>query len=419
MSDSNETMMHEIPKKKKTRAGGFFRGLLLLVLLLFAAGFGFRLGRTTLIGKSKTGSEKTSSNLSLDSDSIDKKLELFQAYVNEFYLNDINPSKVEDGIYKGFVSGLEDPYAEYYSPDEYRQLMDEDSGQYKGIGVTVMKDTATGYVLVESVFENQPAARAGIQTGDLITSVNGRNTLEMELTEVVMEIKNKNRKDADIKIVRDGKILDFKVVKSDIVLDTVEYSMKKDQVGYIKITEFIENTDEEFIEAVDELQKEKMKGLIIDLRNNGGGLLDSCVNIVSRIIPADKLIVYTENKKKERQEFNSNSKKTVDVPIVILTNGNTASASEILTGCLQDYSKATIIGTKTYGKGIVQNILPLSDGSALKFTISKYYTPKGQDIHEKGIEPDKKIEMTDEELKEARQDESRDTQLEEAIDQLD
>ena len=216
-------------------------------------------------------------------------------------------------------------------------------------------------------------------------------------------------------LLRENKTIEKKVKKSHIEVETISYEMKENKIGFISVSQFIENTDEQFIKAVDDLDQQGMAGLIIDLRDNGGGLLDTCINMVSRIIPQGDLIVYTEDKNGRKDEFNSNSDQTLDIPIVILVNGNTASASEIMTGCLKDYDKATILGSTTFGKGIVQNIMPLGDGSAIKLTVSKYYTPKGNNIHEVGIEPDVKMEYTDEEWAEAKKDPEKDTQLEQAM----
>ena len=240
----------------------------------------------------------------------------------------------------------------------------------------------------------------------------------MTLEEVVSEIKRDDKETALIKIIRDGEEKEYDIRKTDVVIESVNYKMLDNSIGYIEVTQFIENTDEAFIKAVDDLEAQKMKGLIIDLRDNGGGLVDSSVNMVSRIIPKGDMVTYTETKKGQRDEYRSNSDKTVSVPIVILVNENTASASEIFTGCLRDYKLAKTVGVKTYGKGIVQTVLSLGDGSAIKFTISKYYSPNGINIHETGIEPDVKVEMTEEEIKAAKDDPSKDTQLQKAIEQF-
>ncbi len=410
MSEDIQKRLELEEKPRRRRSGGFLRLLLILILVGVCTGAGYYLGR----GRTAGTVAPVSADTELDEKSVTDKLNVIESYVDSYYLDEVNDEKLEDGIYKGFMSGLGDRYAEYYTPKEYRQLMDEDVGEYQGIGVSVSKDDS-GYVLVESVFEGQPADKAGIFPGDLITSVNGLDTYDMSVTEAVQEIKRSDRKDADLIINRKGEEIKINVVKSSITLHTVDHEMKDGKVGYVHVTEFIENTDEDFDKAVDDLEKKGMKSLIIDLRNNGGGLVDTCVNMASRIIPEGDLVVYTGDKAKNRQDFKSNSEEVVKVPIVILANENTASASEILTGCLKDYGIAKVVGSKTFGKGIVQNVFSLNDGSAIKFTIAKYYTPKGNDIHEKGIEPDVKVEMTNEQYREAQNDEAKDTQLKEAL----
>ena len=403
-------MPGELPSKRKKKRGP----VLVLFILLIAAslGIGFAAGKLYQRPFANAGTTN------LDKDQIVKKLGLLEQFVNGYYLDEVDQDKMRDGIYKGYISGLNDRYAEYYTEDSYKQLMEEDSGEYQGIGVTVTKDPSTGYTLIEGVFKNTPAAEAGLEPGDYIISVNGRDTKDMELTEVVGEIKRKDKETAELKVFREGQELEFSVKKSKIEIDTVSYEMKDGKIGYIEVTQFIDNTAGKFSKAIDELTKQGMAGLIIDLRDNGGGLVDACVNMCSEFVPKGDLVVYIQDKNGGRSDYKSNSDRSVDVPIVILINENTASASEIMTGCLRDYGKAKTVGTKTFGKGIVQNIFPLSDGTAVKFTVAKYYLPKGDCIHEQGIEPDVKVEMTDEEKKAALDSETADKQLQKALEML-
>ncbi|MBR5047752.1 MAG: S41 family peptidase, partial [Eubacterium sp.] len=391
-------------KRKKKKRGIPLFPALLLGLILFGAG--------TLFGSVALGKALGKAS-GLDSNHILEKLSGIQALVDSYYLDEYKPEDMEKGIYTGFVSGLDDPYSTYYSEEEYRQLMEEDSGEYRGIGVTVTKNTQNNYTEIMSVNKGDPAYNAGIKIGDYILEVNGKDTSAMTLTEVVTEIKT-SEDPVILKMYRSGEEFEVSVVKSTISINSVSYEMKENKIGYLSVSQFIDNTDEQFDKAISDLESQGMKGLIIDLRDNGGGLLDSCVNMVSRIIPQGDLVVYTQYKDGERQDYNSNSEAVLTVPIVILTNGNTASASEILTGCLKDYGLATVLGTTTYGKGIVQSIIPLGDGSAVKLTVSAYYTPKGNNIHKKGIEPDVEMKMTDEEWKKAVEDPSTDRQIQRA-----
>lgn len=400
-------MHKEFEERKKPHKWRFRLGILLLLFL--AAGGGFFGGQYYLL-------KHSSSQGDLNNLAIMQKLFLLEAYVDRFYLNDVDGEKVQNSVYSGFMEGLEDPYSVYYTKEEYDQLMEEDSGEYVGIGVTVYQDDS-GYVVIEQVFKDGPAYKAGVQNGDILTAVNGEDTSDMTLQEVVSAIK-KGEKPVVLSIIRNKEAMEITVEKSSITIETVEYEMKENDIGYISVSQFIENTDEQFCAAVDDLEKQGMKRLIIDLRDNGGGLLDTCISMVSRIIPKGDLIVYTEDKNGKKVEFSSESDKVLQIPIVVLVNGNSASASEIMTGCLKDYKAATIVGSTTYGKGIVQNIMPLNDGSALKLTVSKYYTPKGNDIHKVGIEPDVKVELKTEEWLAVRNGEAKDTQLEKAYEIL-
>ena len=398
-------------KQQHKRKGGCFKTVMLAFAMVIVVGVSFFAGRQSVMTSSGFGT-------GLNNGTILRKLSLLEAYTGKYYLNKIDADNVEQNIYKGFAKGLQDPYAEYYTKEEFKQLTEEDSGEYEGIGISVAKDTDTGYAEIVSVFKDQPAYKAGLKTGDLIIAVNKKSTMNMELQEVVSEIKKKENKKVVLTIYRDKKSKDYTVKKSSVQLDTVSYKMKEKKIGYIAVSQFLENTGDQFDKAVTALEKKGMKSLIIDLRDNGGGLLNTCTQMVSRVIDKDKLIVYTKDKEGNKEEFKSDSGKTLEIPIIILVNGNTASASEIMTGCLKDYGKATVVGTTTYGKGIVQNIMPLTDGSAIKFTIAKYYTPNGTDIHKKGIKPDVKVKMSDAQWKKAQTDEKADKQLKKAIELL-
>lgn len=398
-------------KGRRRKKGGCVKHIAGVCLLVVIVGFSFFAGRQSIVSSSGYGT-------GLNNSKIFGKIDLLEALTGKYYLNKIDKDSIEENIYKGYAKGLQDPYAEYYTKEEYKQLSEEDAGQYEGIGISVAKDTDTGYAEIISVFKDQPAYKAGLKTGDLIIAVNKKSTTDMELQDVVSEIKKKENKKVVLTIYRDKKSKDYTVEKSSVQLDTVSYKMKDNKIGYISVSQFLENTGDQFDKAVTALEKQGMKSLIIDLRDNGGGMLNTCTQMVSRVIAKDKMIVYTKDKNGKKEEFKSDSDKTVDVPMVILTNGNTASASEIMTGCLKDYGKATVVGTKTYGKGIVQSIMPLPDGSAIKFTIAKYYTPNGTDIHKKGIKPDVEVKISDAQWKKAQTDEEADTQLKKAMEIL-
>lgn len=408
--EAGQTDMEE-KNSKGSKKRGCLKYVARIFVVLIVIGMSFYAGRVSAVPSTGFGT-------SLNNRKILQKLSLLEAYTGKFYLNKIDSDNVEQNIYKGFAKGLNDPYAEYYTKEEYKQLSEEDSGEYQGIGISVVKDTDTGYAEIASVFKDQPAYKAGLKTGDLITAVNKKSTVDMELQDVVSEIKNKDNKTVVLTIYRDKQSKDYTVKKSSVQLDSVSYKMKDNKTGYIAVSQFLENTGDQFDKAVTALEKQGMTSLIIDLRDNGGGLLDTCTDMLSRLVEKDKLLVYTKDKEGNKEEFKSDSTKTVDIPMVLLVNGNTASASEIMTGCLKDYDKATVVGTKTFGKGIVQSIMPLPDGSAVKFTIANYYTPNGINIHKKGIEPDVEVKISDEQWKKAQTDEKADTQLKKAMEIL-
>lgn len=392
----------KLPEPEKTRKKSFKGKLLRVIGILAVFVAGFFLGASWI----------TSGNYG----SIVAKLNVFKELTEKYALYDFDSDVAEAKLYNGYLQGLDDDdYAQYYTKEEFDQLNEEDSGQYKGIGVTVYKDADTGWIVVSEVYKGQPAYNAGVKSEDSIQKIDGTETADLTLNEAVAMIRSADQDEVTLSIVRDEEELEILVEKDDIEIETVSYEMKEDHIGYISVSQFIRTTPQKFDEAIEELLDQGMESMILDLRDNGGGLLDSCVDMVSRIIPEDKLIVYTEDKNGNKEEFTSNSSETLDIPIVILVNGNTASASEIMTGCLQDYGLATVVGTKSFGKGIVQNIYPLTDGTGVKFTVSQYYTPNGNNIHKKGIEPDVTVEITEEEWLTALEDPSTDTQLKKAI----
>ena len=407
MNEQDRITAGDSPGKRKKRPFRFPAAVICIIIALSA---GFAAGRISSLHAADymtgTGS---------DTETTINKINVIKEYINRFYLNEVDDEKVQNGIYHGLVSGLGDPYSEYYTKEEYTDLLEGDEGEYRGIGIVVYKDSTNGYVVIESVMKDQPAYNAGIESGDILISVDGKDTVDMTLSETVGLIKRGEADTTKLVILRDNQTMEKEVNKSNIVLETVSHEMKEGNIGYISVSQFIETTDEDFIAALDDLEKQGMKGLIVDLRDNGGGLVDTCTNMLSRIIPEGDLLVYMEDKNGSREEYKSTAKEVFDKPIIILVNGNTASASEIFTGCLKDYDKATVLGSKTYGKGVVQSIISLNDGTALKLTISEYYTPKGNEIHKKGIEPDKVMEYTSEEWAAARKDPEKDTQLKEAV----
>lgn len=349
-------------------------------------------------------------------DEIVNKLSYLEKLVDSYYLEDVDDVKFTDGIYKGFISSLDDPYSTYYTAEEFNALMESSSGVYCGIGATVSQNADTGVISIVKPFKDSPAYKAGILPGDIIYKVEGEEVTGEDLSEVVSKMKGVEGTTVKIEVVREGvnDPIEFTITRAKIEVPTIEWQMLDNKIGYIIITEFDEITVTQFKKAVKQLQTKGMKGLIVDVRDNPGGLLDSVVEILDRILPPE-LIVYTEDKYGNREEEKADDTDKLTIPMAVLINGNSASAAEIFAGTLKDYKVATIIGTTSFGKGIVQKVIPLSDGTAVKLTISKYYTPSGKNIHKVGIAPDIEVELNEALKQEVTIPIDKDNQLQEAI----
>ena len=345
----------------------------------------------------------------------EQKLNLIDQTLKDFYVDDIDDSKVLDNIYKAYVNAYGDKYTVYYTADEYAKIQESSNGAYYGIGVVVRKND-DGTILVVEPYDGAPGKEAGMRKNDVIVTVNGESVADQDLNSVVAKIKGDEGTTVNIGIRRDGSddIAELTVTRRKVEIKTVAYEMLDDSVGLITISEFDKVTAQQFKEAYAQLETLGMKGLVIDIRSNPGGLLNVVVDMLDEILP-DGLIVYTEDKYGNRQEYNGSNPDVIDVPLAVLVNGESASASEIFAGAVQDYGAGTIIGTQTFGKGIVQTIRRMSDGSAIKYTMAKYFTPKGQDIHGHGVTPDIVEELSDEFNNLTEYDASKDNQLQKAI----
>lgn len=345
----------------------------------------------------------------------EQKLNLIDQTLKDFYFDDIDDSNVLDNIYKAYVNAYGDKYTVYYTADEYARIQESSNGAYYGIGVVVRKND-DGTILVVEPYDGAPGKEAGMRKNDVIVTVNGESVADQDLNSVVAKIKGDEGTTVNIGIRRDGSddIAELTVTRRKVEIKTVAYEMLDDSVGLITISEFDKVTAQQFKEAYAQLETLGMKGLVIDIRSNPGGLLNVVVDMLDEILP-DGLIVYTEDKYGNRQEYNGSNPDVIDVPLAVLVNGESASASEIFAGAVQDYGAGTIIGTQTFGKGIVQTIRRMSDGSAIKYTMAKYFTPKGQDIHGHGVTPDIVEELSDEFNNLTEYDASKDNQLQKAI----
>lgn len=330
----------------------------------------------------------------LDHGKADEKLETIQLLIDQYYLEDTEEVEFEEGVYKGYMEQLGDPYSVYYTKEEYEELMQDDSGYYEGIGVVVSQNISTKEVMITRVFHGGPAEKAGLLRYDVITKVDGVSVADMELTDVVKMIRGGLAESVELTIKRDGEEKVIVSERGSVEAEMVEYQMLDEDTGYIVLYQFIDTTYDQFTEGYEYLKEQGMEDLVIDLRSNPGGLLDQVRKVSDCFLPAGSVVVSTEDNQGNKEYYKAEDDDTIDIPLVVLTDNYSASASEILAGVIKDYGLGTLMGQTTYGKGIVQRLFPLSDGSAIKLTISKYYTPSGDYIHEKGIEPDITIEDT-------------------------
>ena len=327
--------------------------------------------------------------------SVVKKLQALENTINKYYyFEEAENDELQDGIYKGMLQALGDPYSEYYSAEELNDLMEQTEGIYYGIGAYVSLDTVTGLPKISSTMVGSPAEAADLRANDLIYEVDGTSTYGLTLTEAVSMIKGPEDTDVTLTIIREGEKeqLEFTITRKRVEAPTVNLTMMDETIAYIQITEFDEVSVDQFADALATARGSGMQGMILDLRGNPGGSLNAVTEMARMILP-EGLIVYTEDKGGKRSEYTCDGKRQLEVPLVVLVDSNSASASEIMAGAIKDYGIGTLVGTTTFGKGIVQQIMPFRDGSAVKLTISAYYTPNGNNIHGIGIEPDVECEF--------------------------
>lgn len=337
---------------------------------------------------------------------------------SEFYF-EYDENEAIDGIYYGIVDSLKDVYSTYYTEEEFNELMESTEGVYYGIGVQVTQSYETGIITVAKVFEGAPAFEAGMLPGDILTAVNDEDISGMDLNLVVNLIKSEEEgSTVKITVLRDGKYVDMDVERRKVEYPTVEYEMLDNNIGYLQLAEFDTISVKQFEAALKDLNAQGMKGIVFDLRDNPGGTLDSVVKILDMILP-ECTIIYTEDKNgKVGDKYTSDADSILKVPAVVLVNGNSASAAEVFAGDVQDMGVATLVGTTTFGKGIVQQIYPIGDGTAVKLTKSSYFTSGGRNIHGEGIEPDVYVELDEELMSKVVIEKDEDNQLQKALEVL-
>ena len=371
-------------KKKKGYGAGIVIGILATVLVSLLLLGGFRV-ITNTAGSYASGK--------VTEKEVSKKLNKLNALIDKYYLyeDEIDTDKLAEGIYSGYTSALGDKYTVYYDEDETKALMESTSGTFSGVGATLTKDADTGYATIVNVYEDSPAEKAGLKAGDILEKIDDHEVGDEQLDTVVSWIKGEKGTDVKITVLRDGEELELTATRDTIEVKTVSYEMKENQIGYIRVSEFDTVTYDQFKEALDDLEKQGMQGLIVDLRNNPGGSLDTVTNMLRLLLP-EGTIVSTKDKNGKTDEITCDGTHEFKKQMAVLVNQYSASASEIFSGAVQDYGTAKIVGVTTYGKGVVQQLMDLGDGTCLKVTIAEYYTPNGRSINGKGVEPDVEVE---------------------------
>ncbi|MEZ3488153.1 MAG: S41 family peptidase [Lachnospiraceae bacterium] len=367
-------------KNKKSFIQGALCGALAILLLTGLVSCGLRVRNASFIGNSGSGNG-------------DKKISTLKSLIDSSYIGDVDEEALQEGIYKGFVDGLGDPYSVYYDEDETKTLIESTEGEYDGIGAVLSQDISTGIVTLVQIYDDSPASEAGLLDNDILYKVEDIEVTGMDLSEVVSHIKGEKGTKVNLTVLRGESREEVTVtaVRNTIQAQTVKYRMLEDSIGYIAVSEFDLVTFDQYQAALNDLTNQGMKGLVVDLRNNPGGNLSTVCDMVDLMLPKG-LIVYTEDKEGNRQEMESDDEHQFGLQLAVLVNGSSASASEIFAGAIQDYGTGKIVGTKSYGKGVVQQIFDLKDGTCVKLTIAEYFTPKGRNIHGKGITPDVEIE---------------------------
>ena len=372
-------------KKKKGYGAGIVTGVLATVLIGLLLLGGFRV-ITNTSGSYASGK--------VTEKEVSKKLDKLNALIDKYYLygDEIDTDQLAEGIYSGYTSALGDKYTVYYDEDETKALMESTSGTFSGVGATLTKkDADTGYVTIVNVYEDSPAEKAGLKAGDILEKIDDHEVGDEQLDTVVSWIKGEKGTEVKITVLRDGEELELTATRDTIEVKTVSYEMKENQIGYIRVSEFDTVTYDQFKEALDDLENQGMQGLVVDLRNNPGGSLDTVTNMLRLLLP-EGTIVSTKDKNGKTDEITCDGTHEFKKPMAVLVNQYSASASEIFSGAVQDYGTAKIVGVTTYGKGVVQQLMDLGDGTCLKVTIAEYYTPNGRSINGKGVEPDVEVE---------------------------
>lgn len=349
---------------------------------------------------------------------LEYTLSQFRSDLEKKYIGEINDEELIEGAVKGYVDALGDPYTTYYTKKEMKTIMEETNGNFVGIGVYMTKDLEKNAILIIKPIENSPAEKAGILPGDLITKVDDVEYTGDKLEEASNKIRGEEGTKVKLEIYRNGETKTFELTRTKVVVSHVTTKVLNNDIGYIAISDFEGECASEFETKYKQLEKQGIKKLIIDIRNNGGGIVDEALKIANMLVDKDSTLLITKDKSDKEEVTKATEKPIINIPTVVLVNEYSASASEILAGALKDNGKATLVGTKTYGKGIIQELHQLSDGSGLKITVSEYYTPNHNAIHKIGITPDVEVDLSEDVKQQTTIQEKDDNQLQKAIEIL-
>lgn len=355
--------------------------------------------------RDRTTTEKTQINNSsttgqtsdiLQDEAVTKKVDEINQYIDNYFYFEIDKDKQEEAYYDGIMAGLDDPYSVYYTKEEFADLQEDSSGEYVGIGAVVTQDAQMVVTIVRPI-PGSPAEEVGLMADDVVVEVDGTDVTDMELSLVVDMLRGVKDTTAHVKVYRPSikEYKEFDITRRVVENVSVYSKMLDNNIGYIQVTQFYDNTSKEFKAAIDNFESQNVSGLIIDVRDNPGGLVTAVTDMCDYLMDGGTIVTTKDKNGTLLAEYTASKDHKIQVPMVVLTNGNSASASEIFSGAMQDTGLAKLVGTQTFGKGIVQSVIPLSDGTAIKITIAKYFTPNGTDIHKIGIKPDYEVELAD------------------------
>ena len=392
---------NESDEQKAKDAGSFFRGVatgatVTLLILVMAIVLNVVINKDYIETDDREQMMSNAwedGNVELSDDMLEvmEKAQYLQDVIDKFFYYENDKDKLADGMYKGMLEALDDPYSVYYDKESFKALTESTSGQYCGIGVVISQDPETLVIKIINVYEDCPGHKAGIRPGDILLGADGVDFTDMDSNEAVTYVRGEEGTVVKVKVKRGTEILEIPVTREKIDMHTIDYKIIDGNIAHISISSFDEVTYDQFADALKKAEKDGCKGYIFDVRDNGGGLYTTVVDMLDDLLPKGK-IVFTKDKNGLGDTEYSDAE-CLKAPMAVLINGNSASASEIFAGAIQDYGVGKIIGTQSFGKGIVQSIVPLGDGTAIKITISSYFTPNGRDIHDKGITPDTVVEL--------------------------